>query len=516
MKKIISILCVLVALVALIPFGVIAVDDVTITFNMNPDFSITASGIDDKFAYSVGGQYGDFIALKLLDGAKITFNNDISVQKDGQPLGDFKAGTVKNSADISGAYFFPAGQPGVFVMVASADHPMWVGATADQDLFNNDVLTAKQGGSAPSEPTTPAEPTEPAAPENPSVPDDGAITLPPPELADALAVGDWPLPTGQYDTGLDAAGMPNGTKVYGLFSVDSAFNITPTDIPSSVTGYTKVDTPAELVPGTYCLYTTSGGYNYILLIPAGADPGVITPTPNVPRFTVSYVPKGLEDTLYVGKWPLAAGSYDPALDEAGLADGYEVYGLFAGTFPNFTPLDPPASIMGYTKVDSVGGVKDGTYSVYNASSGYGYVILGAGRTVKPSRYTLVVDGVTTEPEVYNINGNNYFKLRDLAYLINGTEKQFEVVPDSDSVSITRGQPYTLNDADMKPGPGGEQTAKPSRYTIFLDGVKLDVTVYLIHGNNFFKLREIMEAVNVYVEASGTTVTLDTSMGYPQG
>ena len=29
-------------------------------------------------------------------------------------------------------------------------------------------------------------------------------------------------------------------------------------------------------------------------------------------------------------------------------------------------------------------------------------------------------------EAYNINGSNYFKLRDVAYAMNGTSKQFDV------------------------------------------------------------------------------------------
>ena len=46
----------------------------------------------------------------------------------------------------------------------------------------------------------------------------------------------------------------------------------------------------------------------------------------------------------------------------------------------------------------------------------------------PQRSTqkLTVDGEKISCEKYNIDGSNYFKLRDLAYLLNGTGSQFSV------------------------------------------------------------------------------------------
>jgi len=44
----------------------------------------------------------------------------------------------------------------------------------------------------------------------------------------------------------------------------------------------------------------------------------------------------------------------------------------------------------------------------------------------PASQPVYADGVLTEFEAYNINDFNYFKLRDLAYIINGTGKQVSV------------------------------------------------------------------------------------------
>jgi hypothetical protein len=51
-----------------------------------------------------------------------------------------------------------------------------------------------------------------------------------------------------------------------------------------------------------------------------------------------------------------------------------------------------------------------------------------------------VNGQSVAFNAYNIDGNNYFKLRDLAYALNGTEKQFEVGWDgaANAISLTSG------------------------------------------------------------------------------
>ena len=51
----------------------------------------------------------------------------------------------------------------------------------------------------------------------------------------------------------------------------------------------------------------------------------------------------------------------------------------------------------------------------------------ATNTATPTTSTVMVNGQAVAFEAYNIAGNNYFKLRDLAKVLSGTTKQFEVV-----------------------------------------------------------------------------------------
>jgi len=137
--------------------------------------------------------------------------------------------------------------------------------------------------------------------------------------------------------------------------------------------------------------------------------------------------------------------------------------------------------------------------------------------VNPTPSTVYVNGTATAFEAYNIGGANYFKLRDLAYVLNGTEKQFEVGYDTatKAITLTRGQSYTPNDSEMVQGDGKAKSAIPTPSTIYLNGNVLDLVVYNIGGSNFFKLRELMKAIDVYVGYDSATraITLDTRYGY---
>ena len=136
---------------------------------------------------------------------------------------------------------------------------------------------------------------------------------------------------------------------------------------------------------------------------------------------------------------------------------------------------------------------------------------------KPTVSTVYVNGVSKAFEAYNIGGSNYFKLRDLAYVLNGTTKQFAVGYDNSNkaITLTSSQPYTTADGEMAKGDGKEKTASPTASTIYFNGNELSLTVYNIGGNNFFKLRNLMQVIDVFVGYDNNTkaITLDTSKGY---
>ncbi|MEG1720835.1 MAG: hypothetical protein RR281_03925, partial [Pseudoflavonifractor sp.] len=90
-----------------------------------------------------------------------------------------------------------------------------------------------------------------------------------------------------------------------------------------------------------------------------------------------------------------------------------------------------------------------------------------------------------------IGQNNYVKLRDLAYLVNGKGKNFEVKWDDGkkAINLKSHTAYTPVAGDMAPAAGGTQTATRSGSALYVDGLGRSLTAYTINGNNYFKLRD---------------------------
>jgi prophage antirepressor-like protein len=132
---------------------------------------------------------------------------------------------------------------------------------------------------------------------------------------------------------------------------------------------------------------------------------------------------------------------------------------------------------------------------------------------------VLVNGQATALEAYLIDGNNFFMLRDLAYALNGTDKQFSVGWDgaANAISLTSGEPYEPIGGEMTQGAGAAMTANPTTSRVFLDGAELNLTAFNIGGNNFFRLRDLMSALDIGVTWDGATSTIgiDTSIGYTE-
>ena len=127
----------------------------------------------------------------------------------------------------------------------------------------------------------------------------------------------------------------------------------------------------------------------------------------------------------------------------------------------------------------------------------------SGTGAKLSRQNLRVDGKVVACEKYNIGGNNYFKLRDIALMLNGTGSQFSVGwdPVRKEVSIVTGEAYVPNGSEMDLS-GGDKSASavPSSQTILLNGEACsDLAAYNIGNNNFFKLRDLGDALGFFVD-----------------
>ena len=136
----------------------------------------------------------------------------------------------------------------------------------------------------------------------------------------------------------------------------------------------------------------------------------------------------------------------------------------------------------------------------------------------PTSSQVMIDGHSVPFEAFNINGNNYFKLRDLAKSLDGTDKQFEVGWDGakNAISLSSQKPYTIVGGELAVSEITKtQTATLTSSTIYVDGQIKLFAAFNISGNNYFKLRDIGQTFgfNVGWSTATNTITIDTTGNY---
>ena len=115
-----------------------------------------------------------------------------------------------------------------------------------------------------------------------------------------------------------------------------------------------------------------------------------------------------------------------------------------------------------------------------------------------SSQRLEVDGVLIEnAEFYNINGHNYFKLRDLAYLLKDTPQKFSIQYNESKrqIEITSGIWSQNTSKGLSSGASKNVIAVKSSQGLYIDDNLCDVDAYNIKGNNYYKLADLAEYLN---------------------
>lgn len=141
------------------------------------------------------------------------------------------------------------------------------------------------------------------------------------------------------------------------------------------------------------------------------------------------------------------------------------------------------------------------------------------KTADPTNATVIVNGKRIAFDAYNIEGNNYFKLRDLAMVFSGSGKQFEVdwKEDARAINLVSGRGYTPVGGELAKGTKGKVQSTLWTSAIYKDNAKVALTAYNIRGNNYFKLRDVTKLFNIGVgwEPHTKTIELDTALSYQE-
>jgi hypothetical protein len=133
-----------------------------------------------------------------------------------------------------------------------------------------------------------------------------------------------------------------------------------------------------------------------------------------------------------------------------------------------------------------------------------------------SAATIFINDNAVAFDAYHIDGSNFVKLRDLAFALNGTSKNFNVSWDGEAnaVNLISNTPYIAAGGELEPGSGQPQQAIPAASAIFKDGQALHAANYNINGNNYFLLRDMGQAFDFAVEWDGAANAIRISTNAP--
>ena len=138
-------------------------------------------------------------------------------------------------------------------------------------------------------------------------------------------------------------------------------------------------------------------------------------------------------------------------------------------------------------------------------------------TATSSSFKTLVNNKNNTVEGYIFSSNPYLKIRDLAYLLMGTIKNFSVTGDGvkTSIKIVSKSAYKPLGTELKKGDGKPKTVTQSTSVISIDGKNISFSTYTINGETYFKLQDLLQKVNASVvwNATKLTITIDTSKVY---
>lgn len=140
---------------------------------------------------------------------------------------------------------------------------------------------------------------------------------------------------------------------------------------------------------------------------------------------------------------------------------------------------------------------------------YGYD-LPSQITVKKSSANVSVNGSIKEISGYNVNYNNYYKVRDIAMFLRTTPARFDVEWDKslNAVSITTGVKYTIQGGELSDdNSAGEPQIELNASPIYVDGAQVDLETYNINGSTYFKIRDLADLLGFRVDWNEATQTI---------
>jgi len=117
-----------------------------------------------------------------------------------------------------------------------------------------------------------------------------------------------------------------------------------------------------------------------------------------------------------------------------------------------------------------------------------------------SNQYISINGDTVSFNVFEINGNLYLNLFELALAFSETEKQFfpEWVSEYSTILLTSNTPYTADDYFISHMSFENLMVSPANISTFFDGNSVSVSSFIIKENVFFELNDIAEILRLII------------------
>ena len=145
------------------------------------------------------------------------------------------------------------------------------------------------------------------------------------------------------------------------------------------------------------------------------------------------------------------------------------------------------------------------------------IIVSAGATTisaKPSPHKVFVNGTQIDVAAYLINGNNYYKLRDVAAILNGTPSQFDVTwnAEGEYIYLAHDLPYQSVGGELTGVASAVESISQTTDPIYDNGEAVHFSGYKINGNNYYKIRDIADRFDFAVsyDAAEQAVLIESS------
>ena len=128
-----------------------------------------------------------------------------------------------------------------------------------------------------------------------------------------------------------------------------------------------------------------------------------------------------------------------------------------------------------------------------------------------SQQSITVNGTSKTLTAYNINGNNFIQLRDLAVLLNNTAKQFAIsFNDSTQTAYMTGSSAYLPNGTENAAIANYKKAIVSTQHFYYNSTAVYPMAYNIDGSNYVMIRDLASIMDFGVSYNSTTNTISVS------